>query len=311
MYKLFFTIAACVLPTFAANNFYGIATANSIGGTGSYTCRSQAQWNTLAKDAKNSGFKSIRVTGFDCDALARASSAAAANGLKVLAGIYVSGSIAGAINQINNEVQLFRSAYGVYGAGRYEGLTIGNEVNDSAGNIMNKVYDVRGTYNTRCHRCIADPQLMRTGYLKSVGVTTPVSTVHTWVAIRDNPALCGADFVGANAHAFYDGNRNSGQAGDFVLKTVIPALKAKCPGKKIYITETGWPSRGNRFGSSAVASINDERTALQRLNCAARDDRSVSLYAFEYDDQNWKGNDNERSFGIFPKFDLNDVFSSC
>lgn len=45
---------------------------------------------------------------------------------------------------------------------------------------MAKVYDVRG-------------------YLGSVGVTTPVSTVHTWVDIRANPALCGADFVGANA----------------------------------------------------------------------------------------------------------------
>jgi len=37
------------------------------------------------------------------------------------------------------------------------------------------------------------------GYLGSVGVTTPVSTVHTWVNIRSNPTLCGADFVGANA----------------------------------------------------------------------------------------------------------------
>lgn len=55
-----------------------------------------------------------------------------------------------------------------------------NEVGDSAGNIMTKVYDVRG-------------------YLGSIGVTTPVSTVHTWVFIRDNPSMCGADFVGANA----------------------------------------------------------------------------------------------------------------
>jgi hypothetical protein len=45
---------------------------------------------------------------------------------------------------------------------------------------MAKVYDVRG-------------------YLGSIGVTTPVSTVHTWVFIRDNPSMCGADFVGANA----------------------------------------------------------------------------------------------------------------
>ncbi|KAF5379714.1 hypothetical protein D9615_005715 [Tricholomella constricta] len=290
--KLLFAISAFVLPALAINNFFGVSTSNSIGGTSSYTCRTQAQWNTLANNAKNAGFKSIRVTGFDCDALERSSAAAAAAGIQVMAGIYVAGSIASAITQINNEVQLFRTAYAKYGAGRYVGLTIGNEVNDSAGNIMAKVYDVRG-------------------YLRSVGVTTPVSTVHTWVAIRNDPALCGADFAGANAHAFYDGGRTSGQAGDFVFKTVVPALKAACPGKKIYITESGWPSRGGNLGV-AVASLNDERNALLNLNCACRDDRSISVYAFEYDDQNWKGNDNERSFGIFGKFNLlGDVFAPC
>lgn len=290
--KLLIAIFAFALPSLATNNFAGVGASNSIGGTSSYTCRTQAQWNTVANDAKNSGFNSIRITGFDCNALDLASSAAAAAGIQVLAGIYVTGTIASSITQINNDVQTFRAAYARYGAGRFVGLTIGNEVNDSVGNIMAKVYDVRG-------------------YLGSVGVTTPVSTVHTWVAIRDNPALCGADFVGANAHAFYDGGRTSGQAGDFVFKTVVPALKAACPGKKVIITESGWPSRGGNIGV-AVASLGDERNALLNLNCACRDDRSVSVYAFEYDDQFWKANDNERSFGIFGKFNLlGDVFAPC
>jgi hypothetical protein len=38
-----------------------------------------------------------------------------------------------------------------------------------------------------------------TGYLRSVGVTTPVSTADNWVNIRNNPELCEADFAGANA----------------------------------------------------------------------------------------------------------------
>ncbi|KAF8896659.1 glycoside hydrolase superfamily [Infundibulicybe gibba] len=157
---------------------------------------------------------------------------------------------------------------------------------------MAKVFDVRG-------------------YLGSVGVTTPVSTVHVWVTIRDNPILCGADFVGANAHAFYDGGRTSGQTGDFVFKTVVPALKAACPGKKVIISESGWPSRGGNNGA-AVPSIPDEQSALLNLNCACRDDTSVSVYAFEYDDQLWKANDNERSFGIFGKLDVNGgVLSAC
>ena len=37
--------------------------------------------------------------------------------------------------------------------------------------------------------------------------------------------------------AFYDGNFDSNQAGDFVFNIVVPALKKACPGKKIYIGE--------------------------------------------------------------------------
>lgn len=97
-----------------------------------------------------------------------------------------------------------------------------------------------------------------------------------------------------------------------MYQIMIPALKKKCPGKKLMITETGWPSRGNRNGKAAV-SLADERTALLKINCAAKGDSSVSLYAFEADDQTWKHNDNERSFGIFGKITLkNDIFAaSC
>ncbi|PPQ83506.1 hypothetical protein CVT25_006996 [Psilocybe cyanescens] len=255
--------------------------------------KTSGAWNQVANDAKAQGFKSLRILGFDCNALDMASTAAAAAGLQIMAGIFAqSGTIASSMSQINNDVQTFRAAYNKYGAGRYIGLTIGNEVADSVSNIMAKVYDVRG-------------------YLGSVGVHTPVSTVHTWVDIRNNPALCGADFVGANAHAFYDGGVTSGQAGDFLFKTVRPALKAACPGKKIYITETGWPSRGSNNGK-AVPSVSDERNALLNINCACRDDTSVSVFAFEYDDQLWKSNDNERSFGIFPKIKLQgDAFNPC
>jgi hypothetical protein len=42
----------------------------------------------LANNAKNSGFKAIRILAFDCDALNRASNAAASAGLQVLAGIF-------------------------------------------------------------------------------------------------------------------------------------------------------------------------------------------------------------------------------
>ncbi|KAJ7152364.1 glycoside hydrolase superfamily [Mycena filopes] len=273
-------LASVLLYPFAAvatNHFVGINAANSIGNNGVYTCRTAAQWQQVANDAKGLGMVAIRIVGFDCNALDLASQAAANAGISILAGIYVSGTIAAGTTGINNDVQTFRAAVAKYGAGRYIGLTVGNEVQDSAANIMAKVYDVRG-------------------YLNSIGITLPVTTVHTWVFIRDNPSMCGADFAAANAHAFFDGHPSS-NANNFIANTVMPALRAACPGKTIRITESGWPSRGGADGA-AVPSIGDELTALQGLNCAAQ---NVLMYAFEYDDQLWKGNDNERSFGMWVK----------
>lgn len=57
------------------------------------TYHRRGQWNDVAKYAKSNGFGSIRITGFDCDALERASSAAAANGVTVMAGIYITVSL--------------------------------------------------------------------------------------------------------------------------------------------------------------------------------------------------------------------------
>ena len=36
----------------------------------------------------------------------------------------------------------------------------------------------------------------------------------------------------------------------------------------------------------------------------------VSVFAFEYDDQLWKTNDNERSFGMIKKVEFNDILSA-
>ncbi|KDR72816.1 hypothetical protein GALMADRAFT_142547 [Galerina marginata CBS 339.88] len=284
--------ALFVVPVLASNHFAGLTVSNSAGGVTSYTCRTQTQWNQLASDAKGKGFNAVRILGFDCNSLDMASSAAAAAGIKVMAGIWVSDTIADSQTQIDNDVQTFRTAYAKYGASRFVGLTIGNEVNDTPSNIMAKVTSVKAS-------------------LTSSGITTFVSTVHDWVTIRDNAAFCNADFIGANAHAFYDGNVGSNQAGSFLFNTVVPGLKNTCPGKKIYITETGWPSRGGNMGI-AVASTVDEQNAISSINCACLTDTSISVYGFEYDDQLWKSNDNERSFGVFGKIPLSPgALSSC
>ncbi|KAG6885885.1 hypothetical protein C0993_008404 [Termitomyces sp. T159_Od127] len=289
---IFTLIAAGLTRVFALNHFSGITVSNGVGGSSTYTCRTQAQWNELAYVVKKSGFKSLRIIGFDCDALNRASTAAAHAGLTILAGIYIPGSVHAHMTTTDNDLRAFRDAYHRFGPGRFVGLTIGNEVIDLPVAIASEV-----------HRAKA--------LLVSMGVYTPVATAHSWVQYSNNPILCRGDFVAANAHAFYDGHVTAQNAGNFVEQTVIPALKLACPGKKITITESGWPSRGPADGSGS-ASTSAEKAALINLNCASKNDPHVAVYAFEYDDQMWKDKENERSFGIFGKFSLgNDVLAVC
>ncbi|KAG8934709.1 hypothetical protein FRC02_009411 [Tulasnella sp. 418] len=254
----------------AANRFTGIVAANS---KSSGACRTASDWNAVLDSAKAQGFTRLRILGNDCNAFDLATGSAKARGIKVLAGVYAnSGTMAASNAQIDNDVGAFVNAVRKYGADAFDGITIGNEVNDSAINIMNKVWSVRG-------------------YLRDViGYYGPVSSVHTWVYIRDNPVMCQGDRVTANAHAFFDGTPAS-NAGPFVSYTVYPALVGACPGKSIVITESGWPSRGGSI-NQAVPSLANEQAALRALNCAASG--GATIYAFEADDLAWKSNDNER-----------------
>lgn len=180
--------------------------------------------------------------------------------------------------QINKDVGAFVNIVEKYGAGTIEGLTIGNEVADTPTNIMHKVWDVRGYLNN------------------VIGYKGPISTVHTWVEVMNNPILCDADRVTINAYAFYDGKVKAASAGNFIRDVVLPNIKKACAQypavKNIVITESGWPSRGPNFGA-AVPSLANEQAALSSLNCVAKSDKII---AFEADDSTWKNaNDNEKS----------------
>ncbi|KAG6830583.1 hypothetical protein H0H93_013996 [Arthromyces matolae] len=187
-------------------------------------------------------------------------------------------------NNGSADLTTFRNAYGKYGNGLYVGLTVGNEVNDSPENIAGAVQHAKTVLGD---------------------LTVDISTVHVWVTVRDNPVLCqNVNFIGANAHAFYDGNTAAQDAGNFLQNTVIPSLTQACPNAHIIISETGWPSDGSPNGA-AVPSFENEASAVASLNCAAKAEGAVSVYAFEYDDSTWKASQgadaNEQSFGLYVK----------
>ncbi|OLL24562.1 putative family 17 glucosidase SCW4 [Neolecta irregularis DAH-3] len=134
--------------------------------------------------------------------------------------------------------------------------------------------------------------------LKAAGYNGGVVTIDTWVAIRDNPALCTAsDFVAANSYAYFDGNRVSSQAGEFMDMT-IGVLKNSCKTTDVMITESGWPSAGGSNGV-ALASPSDQSNAIQSLIAT-----NTPFVLFEAFNEAWKasatGKPFEAFFGILP-----------
>ena len=65
---------------------------------------------------------------------------------------------------------------------------------------------------------------------------------------------------------------------------------------------TGWTSRGPP-NNKAIASVENERDAMHSINCAAKIDPNVRIYAFEYDDQTWKSLEREKGFGLTKVWD--------
>ncbi|OLL22419.1 Cell surface mannoprotein MP65 [Neolecta irregularis DAH-3] len=91
--------------------------------------------------------------------------------------------------------------------------------------------------------------------LSGQGWNGPSIIIDTWVAIANSPSLCTAgDFIGANAHPYFDLHTEAATAASFLTQTVIPRLKSACStsSSTILITETGWPSSGGDKASSSL-----------------------------------------------------------
>ena len=83
-------------------------------------------------------------------------------------------------------------------------------------------------------------------------------------------------------------------------------------GTNTSVNRSGWPSRG-AINGAAVPSLANEANALSSLHSEARRNQAVPIFAFEYDDQLWKVNEDERSFGILGRGGIGSraIASSC
>jgi exo-beta-1,3-glucanase (GH17 family) len=134
--------------------------------------------------------------------------------------------------------------------------------------------------------------------LRLAGYNGPVGAVETVPAMTDNPIICeNSDIALVNVHAFFDVNTAAEDAGKFV-KGQVAQVKDKCGGKRVVVTESGWPHQGDSHGA-AVASRDNQKKAIDSILAEFDHD----LFLFNAFDSMWKSDwagsfNAERFWGI-------------
>ena len=235
------------------------------------TCKTQDQVN---RDFDSlSGYSTVRIYGVDCNQISTVTSAAASRSIKVFAGLLtisdVAGDLASMIKQLNGHFD-----------GTITTISVGNELVDMGKASPGDVVSALGTAR---------------GILGQAGYTGSIVTVDTFNALIAHPELCqSSDYCAANAHSFFDGTIEPSGAGAWLQKQVdrIAAAAGGDGGKKVVITESGWPHSGNSNGV-AVPSPENQATALDSLRQAFGGAGDLFLFA-AFDDK-WKA---DGAFGV-------------
>lgn len=205
------------------------------------SCKSAS---AVASDiAKLSDFEIIRLYGVDCSQVENVM-AALGSSQKLFAGIYFVNDISGGISTLASAV----NANG--GWDRVHTVSIGNELVNNGEATVSQVqsYIQQGR-----------------SALTAAGYTGPVVSVDTFIAVINNPGLCDlSDYMAVNAHAFFDGYVAADGAGDWVLEQ-IQRVASTCSSKKVLITETGWPTKGDN-NNVAVPSTENQQSALSTIS---------------------------------------------
>ncbi|CUM51962.1 uncharacterized protein AC631_04327 [Debaryomyces fabryi] len=230
--------------------------------------------------AKLSSFSLIRLYSTDCNGIENIL-ASMTSSQELFLGIYEIDT-----NTITSGLETIKSAVEATTRGwsAVHTISIGNErVNDgksSVSDLATAIKTARSWLSTNASDY--------TGY---------VVTVDTLVATVSNPGLCKiSDYLAVNAHPYWDGGVVPSNSGSW-LQQQISNLESACGSSNILITETGWPTQGNTYGS-CVPSISNQLAAIKSIMSKFSD----QVFMFTMYNDYWKdpGSENvEQHWGIF------------
>lgn len=240
----------------------------SVGG-----CKTDAEWDSQwAKMAEQ--FKLVRIYGIGCNNVPNAIKQAKKHGLKLMVGAFVPEET------VNDFVQVLTQAIKDLNNNNWDMISIvsiGNErINDHMMTASDAVSQVNNARNQ----------------LRGKGYTGPVGVVDTVPAVVDNPSLCEqSDLVLVNIHAYWDANAKPEDSGSFV-QGQVQKVKNACKGKRVIVTESGWPRQDGKPNSKA--STGAQQAAVKSI----RDKFSSDLFLFTAFDTLWRNEQYEKHWGV-------------
>ncbi len=126
------------------------------------------------------------------------------------------------------------------------------------------------------------------GYIRRVKKAlpnVPVGYVDAYYQFKDRPALSDAcDVILANCYPFWEGCRIDQASG--YLKQMYIVAKEAARGKKVIITETGWPDQGTNNHDAQPSEDNAMRYFINTQSWAKHE--NIEIFYFSSFDESWK-----------------------
>jgi GPH family glycoside/pentoside/hexuronide:cation symporter len=120
---------------------------------------------------------------------------------------------------------------------------------------------------------------------KALPKSIPVGYVDAYYQFLDRPALVDAcDVILTNFYPFWEGAANNDAIA--YLNRMMELTQQVAKGKKIIITETGWPSLGEVVDAAEPSVLNSMKYFINTQEWAKN--QNIELFYFSSFDESWK-----------------------
>jgi glucan 1,3-beta-glucosidase len=121
--------------------------------------------------------------------------------------------------------------------------------------------------------------------LRDLPTAVPVGYVDAYYLFEKHPRVTAAcDVVMTNCYPFWEGcPREQALA---YMQTMMQRTRAAAPGKRVLISETGWPDQGSNFHGSVPSEEGAMRYFIDTVRWARED--SIEVFYFAAFDEAWK-----------------------